>query len=71
MITASHNPEGDNGLKLVDPAGEMLAASWEQHAAIIANVSDEDLGQTIQELIRKVKVDLSVKSSVFVGRDTR
>ncbi len=29
MITASHNPEGDNGVKLVDPAGEMLQFSWE------------------------------------------
>ena len=24
MITASHNPEPDNGVKLVDPFGEML-----------------------------------------------
>ena len=24
MITASHNPAPDNGVKLVDPAGEML-----------------------------------------------
>lgn len=39
MITASHNPVGDNGLKLVDPMGEMLAATWEKHASVIANVS--------------------------------
>ncbi len=29
MITASHNPVEDNGVKLVDPGGEMLAVSWE------------------------------------------
>ena len=29
MVTASHNPERDNGVKLVDPHGEMLEASWE------------------------------------------
>lgn len=30
MITASHNPGGDNGLKLVDPRGDMLKQSWEK-----------------------------------------
>jgi phosphomannomutase len=26
MVTASHNPEHDNGLKIVDPSGEMLVS---------------------------------------------
>jgi phosphoacetylglucosamine mutase len=38
MITASHNPEEDNGLKLIDPKGEMLEASWESIATTVANV---------------------------------
>lgn len=38
MITASHNPEPDNGVKLVDPHGEMLEQSWESWATKIANV---------------------------------
>ncbi|PIL31888.1 hypothetical protein GSI_06592 [Ganoderma sinense ZZ0214-1] len=37
MVTASHNPEPDNGVKLVDPRGEMLEASWETHATNLAN----------------------------------
>ena len=37
MITASHNPEQDNGVKLVDPAGEMLEQSWEAVATELAN----------------------------------
>ena len=37
MITASHNPEEDNGVKLVDPMGEMLKESWEKYASQIAN----------------------------------
>ena len=32
MITASHNPEHDNGVKLIDPQGEMLDQSWEIYA---------------------------------------
>lgn len=37
MITASHNPEEDNGVKLIDPHGEMLAQAWEEYATLIAN----------------------------------
>ena len=32
MVTASHNPEQDNGVKLIDPHGEMLEAKWEIYA---------------------------------------
>ena len=38
MITASHNPAPDNGVKLVDPLGEMLHVSWEKHATELANL---------------------------------
>ena len=30
MITASHNPVQDNGIKIVDPDGGMLAIEWEK-----------------------------------------
>ena len=29
VITASHNPVEDSGVKLVDPSGEMLSQDWE------------------------------------------
>lgn len=38
MITASHNVDTDNGVKLVDPTGEMLEQAWESHATALAQV---------------------------------
>ena len=32
MITASHNPESDNGVKIIDPSGSMLAVAYESIA---------------------------------------
>jgi phosphoacetylglucosamine mutase len=34
MVTASHNPEIDNGIKIVDPDGGMMSLDWEQVSAI-------------------------------------
>ena len=38
MLTASHNPEEDNGVKLIDPMGEMLEETWEGYATSVVNV---------------------------------
>ena len=37
IVTASHNPVEDNGVKLIDPMGEMLERSWEQYATQLVN----------------------------------
>lgn len=72
MITASHNPAADNGVKLVDPKGEMLEASWEAHAATLANApTPQDLVAVLVHLVDMLKIDLNVKASVIYGRDTR
>ncbi|CAH2096962.1 unnamed protein product [Euphydryas editha] len=71
MITASHNLEPDNGVKLIDPDGEMLEQSWEEIATRLANVSDNDLESTTGEIIKQVNADMSLKASVFIGMDTR
>ncbi|CAH0401646.1 unnamed protein product [Chilo suppressalis] len=71
MITASHNLEPDNGVKLIDPDGEMLEQSWEEIATRLANVSDNDLESTTAEVIKQVNADMALKASVFIGMDTR
>lgn len=38
IITASHNPEQDNGIKLIDPSGGMLDEGWESIVTELANV---------------------------------
>ena len=52
MITASHNPEEDNGVKVVDPLGEMLDAQWEKYAAKLANVPDAEIDNCLLWFMR-------------------
>jgi phosphomannomutase len=40
MVTASHNPKQDNGLKIFDRDGSMLEASWEKLAEDLVNTLD-------------------------------
>lgn len=71
MITASHNPECDNGVKLIDPHGEMLEQSWEKLATNLANAEDANLRKVIDEIVKEEKIDLNVSASIYLGRDTR
>lgn len=71
MITASHNPEPDNGCKLIDPMGEMLEQRWEKLATDLVNVSDNDLQEEIEKIIKNEKINISSASSVYVGMDNR
>ena len=50
MVTASHNPEPDNGIKLIDTDGGMLEQSWEAHATELANASDEAFPSVLDAL---------------------
>ncbi|ODQ68541.1 Phosphoacetylglucosamine mutase [Nadsonia fulvescens var. elongata DSM 6958] len=72
MITASHNPPEDNGVKLVDPMGEMLEASWESHATSLANAETEaDLILVYEGLVAKFSIDLSRPARVVFAKDSR
>ncbi|CAK6962165.1 phosphoacetylglucosamine mutase [Scomber scombrus] len=71
MVTASHNPEEDNGVKLVDPMGEMVTPAWEGYATQLANAEQEDLLTALKDVIEKEAINMSQEANVFVGKDTR
>lgn len=72
MITASHNPAADNGVKLIDPRGEMLEAAWEAHATRVCNAKDGDeLVAILAKLVETHQIDTTVRPRVIFGRDTR
>ncbi|XP_051145585.1 phosphoacetylglucosamine mutase [Andrographis paniculata] len=74
MITASHNKESDNGVKVADPSGGMLSQSWEPFADALSNAPDaQSLVQLIEFFVRKESISLDgvCKAEVLLGRDTR
>lgn len=72
MITASHNKAEDNGVKLVDPMGEMLEQDWEQWATFIVNGnSTEETVKAYGNVIQKYNIDQDKPANVIYARDTR
>ena len=72
MVTASHNPEQDNGVKLVEPMGEMLEQSWEAYAIEAANAeTGQELAQILEKIAKHEKIDMGITANVVIARDTR
>lgn len=62
----------DNGVKLVDPRGEMLENSWEALATNLSNAETTgDLIQVVTNIISQQKIDISKPANVVYARDTR
>jgi phosphoacetylglucosamine mutase len=80
MVTASHNGPQDNGVKLVDATGEMMAYEWEGVATELANAKEEAVAEAIEKIMARFGMDAlgaasltgsGPKGRVFVARDTR
>ncbi|CAF4861085.1 unnamed protein product [Rotaria socialis] len=73
MVTASHNPEHDNGVKLIDPFGEMLNQSWEIYASNLSSLDDsiDALWNYLEKLMTQLNVQLKDKATVAIAYDTR
>ncbi|CAI5449203.1 unnamed protein product [Caenorhabditis angaria] len=71
MITASHNPACDNGVKIVDPKGDMLAADWEKYATELVNSTDDQFPTAVRALEVKVNKTFAPNAKVVCAIDTR
>lgn len=71
VITASHNPPEQNGVKVIDPMGEMLPQEWEPFANDFANSGTfEEFQKYIMDKLDQVP-DQRAKPRVILARDTR
>lgn len=61
----------DNGVKLIDPMGEMVTPAWEGYATQLANAEQEALCTVLRVIIDQEAIDMSEVASVVIGRDTR
>ncbi|KAF2717083.1 Phosphoacetylglucosamine mutase [Polychaeton citri CBS 116435] len=74
MITASHNRAEDNGVKIVDPMGEMLETDWEAIATSLSNAKTAlDFKNFAGDVIDRLNIDVkgTIKPRVIFARDTR
>jgi len=73
MITASHNPPEDNGVKIVDWNGQMLPIECESHLDAMINMSDASFREKcIQYLDTDTMGSQSGEGArVIIGTDTR
>ncbi|KAF2859915.1 Phosphoacetylglucosamine mutase [Piedraia hortae CBS 480.64] len=72
MITASHNKAEDNGVKIVDPLGEMMVQDWEGASTKLSNTrTPDELVKCYGDMLETLRVNETKPSKVIFARDTR
>lgn len=74
MITASHNPIQDNGIKLISSNGEMLETEWEKIVEKFCNTHNlTELLKQMDNIIDKYSINVTerIQAKVLIGMDTR
>ncbi|KAJ9570777.1 Phosphoglucomutase/phosphomannomutase, C-terminal domain [Nakaseomyces glabratus] len=73
MITASHNPPRDNGVKIVESDGSMLLQDWEPLATRLANsVADyHTFESTLNAIMQELNISPGHAPQIVVGHDSR
>lgn len=76
MITASHNPPQDNGVKIIEPDGSMLSQDWEPIATKLANIASnesfEQFVNYIKDIINDQQININGSiAHIAVGMDSR
>ncbi|CAF3502799.1 unnamed protein product [Rotaria sp. Silwood1] len=73
MITASHNPERDNGVKFIDPQGEMLDQAWEVYANNLCTIDDDIhiIWDYVITLMTQFNIQPNDEAIIGIAYDTR
>ena len=73
MITASHNKDTDNGVKLIDCTGELIDEEWEEYSTHLCQISDpqEFIVEVVNIVNRNPPCSTIGSARVIIGYDTR
>ena len=75
MITASHNPAQDNGVKIIDSNGNMMEQALEPVSENLINAQEHEMPVKFKQVLDVIGLSMKdaaeQKGTVLIGQDTR